>query len=261
LLDTARRVAAAPDQTARLAASLRRVAGASASGTPSPLLPQQAGRDWRFGTLECELADLKAAGRFVGGSVNDAYLSALLGGLRRYHEALGTELGDVPVVVPVSVRRPDDPIGGNHFTGAFFAGPSSIADPAERMAAIRGAILSVREEPALDLLGTLAPALNRLPAALLGRVLGGIAPRVELSASNVPGLVSPAYAAGARVERMYIFGPLPGVSMLSTLCSYVGTCCIGINCDGAVYEDLDLLWECLQAGFDEVLALGREESQ
>jgi WS/DGAT/MGAT family acyltransferase len=255
-LGSARRVLVAPGEAARYAASLRRVAAAPAAGNPSPLLARQSGRDWRFGVLECELAGLKAAGRRVGGSVNDAYLAALLGGLRRYHEQLGHELGDVPVVLPVSIRRPDDPIGGNRFTSAFFAGPSSTEDPAERMAAIRSAVLSSREEPALDFLGALAPLLIRTPSALLGRLLRVAAPRVELSASNVPGLVEPAYAAGARVERMYIFGPLPGVSMLSTLCSYVGTCCIGVNCDGAVYEDTERLWACLRAGLDEVLALG-----
>jgi hypothetical protein len=206
--------------------------------------------------LECDLDALKAAGRAVGGSVNDSYMAALLGGLRRYHEAIGVELGGIPVVMPVSIRRPDDPAGGNRFTGAFFTGPAGDPDPAERVATIRGAVLSIREEPALDFLGSVAPLLNRAPSWLLGRALDAAAPRVDLSASNVPGLTAPAYAAGAKVDRMFVFGPLPGVSMLATLCSYVGTCCIGINCDGAVFEDTDLLWMCMQQGLDEVLALG-----
>ena len=34
----------------------------------------------------------------------------------------------------------------------------------------------------------------------------------DIAASNVPGLQSDAYLAGARIERLYGFGPLPGVS-------------------------------------------------
>jgi hypothetical protein len=36
--------------------------------------------------------ELKAAGRTVEGSVNDAYVAALLGGIRRYHDAAGDQL-------------------------------------------------------------------------------------------------------------------------------------------------------------------------
>jgi diacylglycerol O-acyltransferase len=43
--------------------------------------------------LECPLAELKSAGKVGGGSVNDAFVAALLGGLRIYHERHGVELG------------------------------------------------------------------------------------------------------------------------------------------------------------------------
>jgi diacylglycerol O-acyltransferase len=251
-----RRAVAAPSDTMQFVGSMRRVLSPPAGSAPSPLIERQAGRAWRYGVLECTLAELKAAGRAAGGSVNDAYMAALLGGLRRYHEKLGIELGDIPVAMPVSIRNPDDAAGGNRFAGVIFAGPAGNPDPAERIAGVRGAVLTVRAEPAVDLLGTLAPVLSRAPSALLGAALGAM-PRVDLSGSNVPGLTAPAYAAGAAVERMFVFGSLPNASMLATLCSYVGTCCIGLNCDGAVFTDTDLLWACMREGLDEVLDLGR----
>ena len=55
---------------------------------------------------------------------------------------------------------------------------------------------------------------------------------------------------------MYVFGPLPGTAMTAALNSHAGTCCIGINADGDVFEDTDALWECMREGLDEVLALG-----
>jgi diacylglycerol O-acyltransferase len=244
----------APGAVIEFAGSMRRVLSPPAGATASPLAAHQAGRNWQFGTLACSLSDLKAAARAAHGSVNDAYVAALLGGLRRYHEAVGVELGDIPMAMPVSIRRPEDGPGGNRFAVALLAGPTGEADPAERIAAIRGAVLSARGEPALDVLGVLAPVFSRAPSVVLDLALRAI-PKVDLSASNVAGMTTPAYAAGARVERMYVLGPLPNAAMLATLISYVGTCCVGINCDGDVFTDTDLLWQCMRAGFDEVLAL------
>src|SRR5205809_822989 len=55
---------------------------------PSPLLRRRSLVS-RTVVLELPLADLRAAAKAVGGSVNDAYLAALCGGLGRYHEVLG----------------------------------------------------------------------------------------------------------------------------------------------------------------------------
>jgi diacylglycerol O-acyltransferase / wax synthase len=257
LFGTARSAVTSPGNTLSFAASLRRVVSPPPDATPSPLLERQTGRVWRYGTLECPLSALKAAGKAAGGSVNDAYIAALLGGLRRYHEAIGIELGDIPIGMPVSIRRPDDPPGSNRFAGAMFGAPAGSSDPAERIAAIRGTVLSIREEPALDVLGSASTVLFRLPSPLLSRVVHSAVPKADLSASNIPGLLAPVYAAGSKVERMFVFAPLPGCAMMSTMVSYVGTCCIGLNCDGAVFEDTDLLWRCMQEGLDEVLELGK----
>ena len=254
-LDALGRAIANPARSLRYLGSLRRMLSAPAGATPSPLQCRQTGRAWRFGILDCGLAELKAAGRTVGGSVNDAYIAALFGGLQRYHDAVGVELGDIPVAMPVSVRRPDDPPGGNRFAAALFTGPAGIRDPVQRLASIHDTVRGVREEPALDYFGALSPVLSRMPSQLLGPLVQSTLPRPLLSASNFAGLTNPVYAAGARVERMYVFAPLPAVSMLAALCSYAGTCCIGINCDGAVFEDTELLWRCMRQGLDEVLAL------
>jgi len=257
LLGTARNAVTGPGKTLGFIGSLRRVVSIPPDAAPSPLLERQTGRLWRYGVLECELAELKAAGRAAGGSVNDAYVAALLGGIRRYHEAIGLELGDIPIGMPVSIRRPDDPPGGNRFTGAFFAAPAGSADPAERIATIRGTVLSIREEPALDVMGSAATVLCHLPSPLLRNLMRAAVPRADLSASNMPGMSAPTYAAGAKVERMFVFAPLPGVAMMTSMVSYVGTCCIGINADGQVYEDTELLWKCMREGLHEVLELGR----
>lgn len=246
-----------PGRAVAYLGSMRRVLGSPAGAEPSPLQRHQTGRTWRFGILDCTLDELKAAGRAVDGTVNDAYMAALLGGIRRYHDALGIELGDIPVAMPVSIRRPEDPAGGNRFAAAVFAGPAGKHDPTERMAAVHRAVLRVRDEPALDLFGVMSPILSRVPTGLLGQTVESAMPHPVLSGSNVPGLTNEVYAAGARVEAMYVFAPLPLVAMMSAMCSYAGRCCIGINVDGAVFEDTELLWRCMREGLDEVLDVGR----
>lgn len=247
----------APNRTVRYLDSARRVLSSPAGVTPSPLQRRQTGRTWRFGIFDCGLDELKAAGRAANGSVNDAYMAALLGGIRRYHDAVGIGIGDVLTAMPVSLRKPDDPPGGNRFTGALFAGPAGIVDPAARIEAVRDRVRIVRAEPALGVVGALSPVLSRIPSGLLGLAGEAAMPRPFLSGSNFPGLTTKVYAAGARIEGMYVLAPLPAVAMLAAMCSYTGRCCIGINCDGAVFADIELLWKCMADGLEEVLDLGR----
>jgi hypothetical protein len=78
--------------------------------------------------------------------------------------------------------------------------------------------------------------------------------QADLSASNFTGLHEDVYIAGARVERFYAFGPLPGTAVMATLVSHQGTCCITLNCDGEAIAEPDLLTRCMEAAFDEVVA-------
>lgn len=242
-----------PAKAGRYAASMARVlAPPPVSG--SPLLGTGPRSAWRYGMLECPLADLKAAGRAVGGTVNDAYVAAMLGGLRRYHEKRGLEIGDITVNMPVSMRTGGDAQGGNRFTSAFFTVPSSVVDPVKRLQALREAVSSVSGEPALDLFSLALPVLNRAPAAVLTPLFTGLQDRTDLTISNVPGMTETGRFAGHDVESVYYFGPLPGSPVTAVLHSHAGTCCIGVNCDGDVFDRDDLI-ACLREGIDEILAL------
>jgi hypothetical protein len=94
--------------------------------------------------FDVAFADLRAAAKAAGGSVNDAFLSALLGGFRRYHIEMGSPIERMPIAIPVSVRREGDPAGGNRFAGARLAGPVGIADPARRIQAINNLVEGAR---------------------------------------------------------------------------------------------------------------------
>jgi diacylglycerol O-acyltransferase / wax synthase len=79
---------------------------------------------------------------------------------------------------------------------------------------------------------------------------------MDFLASNVPGIRSPLYLAGARIDSFYGFGPTIGAALNVTLMSYCDTCYVGVNIDTGAISDPDVLMDCLRNGFDEVLAVG-----
>jgi diacylglycerol O-acyltransferase / wax synthase len=246
-----------PDRTAaealEYARSLARVAGPPAAA-PSPLLASRSLR-WRFEVLDVPLDDLRAAAKAVGASVNDAFVTALLGAFARYHDAFGVPIRRMPIAIPVSLRSAEHPMGGNRFAGVRLAAPVGERDPRRRIERVRDLVLTARHEPAFDALGVLAPALGRLPAPLIARVAGQLTAGNDLQASNVPGIPHPVYMAGARITHLYPFGPLPGCAAMIALVSHCGTCCIGANLDAAAFTDPELFARCMAEGFAEVLDL------
>ncbi|WP_305094546.1 wax ester/triacylglycerol synthase domain-containing protein [Prescottella sp. R16] len=238
--------------------SLRRMVQPPPAG--SPLLRERGLGRW-FGILEVGLHELRRAAHAAGGSVNDAYVAALLGGYRRYHEELGVPIGKVPMGMPINMRAASDSSGGNHFAAVRFAGPATEPDPALRIRKVRAIVLALREEPALDIVEAASPLLVRLPTRLIAEWYLAQSKGLDLQASNVAGVPVPVYLAGARIERVFPFAPAPGCAVMATMVSHVGTCCIGVNLDTAAVTEPALFVRCLQAGLDEVLALGDGAAQ
>ena len=186
---------------------------------PARTLLAARGGDWHFEVLEVPLADLKAGARAAGGSLNDGFLAAVLGGFRRYHERLGAPDGHAAVGIPISLRTEDDPQGGNRFTGARCPAPArrarpGDADPGDPRVRALGAGRHAAPASVDDLL---APALGWLPAPVIGALSGRLTSANDVQASNVPGVAHPVYIAGSRITRMYPFGPLPGCAAMITL--------------------------------------------
>jgi diacylglycerol O-acyltransferase len=207
---------------------------------------------WRFHTLDIPLEDLHEVARHHGFTVNDAFLAGITGGMRRYHERHGAAVDELRVAMPISLRRVDDPSGGNHVTLMRFKTPIANTDPVARMRDLHVLVDGARHERSLPFTNAIAGTLNLLPSAAVGSMLK----HVDFVASNVPGLTTPVYVGGAEVLRYYPFGPTLGSAVNITLLSYLDTCCIGINCDAAAIPDDNEFVECITAGFNDVLATG-----
>ncbi len=208
---------------------------------------RERGMSRQFAVLDVPIDDLKRAAP-SGCTVNDAFLAAVTGGLRRYDEGRGAEPADLRVTMPISIRNDSDAAGGNRITLMRFAVPTRERDPVVRMHQIHALALASRAEPSIPLTNTIARTMNLLPNGFVGSMLK----HVDFVASNVPGLAAPIYLGGARVTAIYPFGPTIGAALNVTLLSYCGCCNIGINLDTDAVEDPDAMAACLADGFHEV---------
>jgi diacylglycerol O-acyltransferase / wax synthase len=226
----------------------------SAVAEHSPLLRRRS-LSSRTEAIDMELGDIRTAAKAAEGSINDAYLAAMCGALRLYHDELGMPIDSLPMAIPVNMRAEADPAGGNRFAGVMISAPLGISDPAARIHNVRTQMVKRRDEPAIELIGSAAPVLSLLPDALLESVASSVVSS-DVQASNVPGYAGDTFIAGAKVLRQYGLGPLPGVAMMAVLISRGGTCTVTTRYDRASVTEDELWTRCLLAGFNEVLALG-----
>lgn len=209
----------------------------------------------RFAALEVSVEQLRGAGKAGGGTLNDAFLAGVTGGMRRYHELHDAPVTELRMAMPISLRSNDDEAGGNHVTVLRTVVPVDVADPRERIARLHEVAGRLRSERSLPHTETIAGVLNLLPTGVIGAMLK----RVDFLASNVPGVPVPLFLAGSEVTRFVPFGPTAGSAVNTTLMSYRGRCGIGVHMDTAAIPDTDVFVRCLVEGFAEVTALAGGE--
>jgi diacylglycerol O-acyltransferase / wax synthase len=209
----------------------------------------------RSEALDITFSDLHKASKAAEASINDVYLAALCGALRRYHEAKGIPIDTLPMAVPVNIRSDADPAGGNRFAGVNIGAPIGVVDPLKRIQKVRAQMTHKREERAIEVVGVFAPLLSLMPDTVLESIAESVV-NSDVQASNVPGYPGDTYIAGAKVLRHYGIGPLPGVAMMAVLMSRGGWVTVSTRYDRASIDDSELWARCLREGFDEILAIG-----
>lgn len=256
------RVVRDPVGTARVAGRSAGSAARLLAPVPAALSPVMRDRSlsWHLDAFDVPIADLRRAASAAGGSLNDAYLAAVAGGLVRYHRRHGSEVEQLRMNLPVNIREEDDALGGNRFVPVRFVLPVGIPGPVDRIREYGRIVRALRAEPSLQMVDGLAAVLNALPTTVVTAVFGGMLKHVDFTASNVPGIPVDCYLAGAQLLRHYAFAPPSGTAVNFTLLSHVDTACIGINSDRGAVPDPAVLAECLREGFDEVVGVAVERA-
>lgn len=216
------------------------------------------------------LADVKRLKNATGTTVNDVVLAVCTGALRRFLVE-GNELPDKPLVavVPVSVQ-PDHgaPYGSNKVSSMFVQLPAQLADPMERLAAIREGTKGAKEEHnalGVDMLVNWAEHATPNTFAAAARLYSRMhladrhRPIANLIVSNVPGPDFPLYLAGAEMVAGFPLGPvLDGIGVNITIMSYRGVLYWGIiSCP----ETMPKVWQLaadIPLALDELLAAAGE---
>jgi WS/DGAT/MGAT family acyltransferase len=191
-------------------------------------------------------------------TVNDAVLTVVAGGLRRWIEAHHGRLGAVRVKVPVSLHAPPSGPPGPGDGGAqpgnrdsFFCLdlPLGSADPLERLAAIRRATLVRKQEHDAQQLDSVMRRLARTPrlSRFAEHVLAH--PRsFALNVSNVPGPRRPVRVLGVPVGALYSLAEIGEHHALRVaVVSLAGTLNVGLVADPTLLADVDHLAAGMQA--------------
>ena len=190
-----------------------------------------------------------------GATINDVFVAVAGGAARRYLEARG-ELPATSLsgLMPISLRS-DASSGGNEVAGVPVLVRSDVADPIERLLAVKNECIESKaraEKLGLDLLKSLFDVLP--PVAASGLFLK-IAKSVNLTVSNVRGPDRPIYLAGAKAMCMYpVSIPADGAGLNFTAVTYNGVMWVSMVSCRRMLPDPGVFLECMQASWNELLA-------
>jgi WS/DGAT/MGAT family acyltransferase len=207
-----------------------------------------------FDGVRFDLADMRRIKESVSGAtINDVVLTVVGGGLRSYLLATH-ELPDDPLIAmaPISVRsEAEKGAAGNLVSGMFTTLGTDIADPLERLVAVREATHKSKEFANALGARTLLDFADLMPGGLVGlgartsarlSLANRMRPVFNTTVTNMPGPRHPLYMAGAKLVAMYGAGMIgDGMGLIHPVMSYCGditisfTSCREMLPDPAVY--------------------------
>jgi len=187
----------------------------------------------RFATQHWEIDRLRAVATAAGVSINDVFLAATGGGLRRYLTDLGRlPLGSLTASVPVSVRAEGVDTVGNALTFLWAKLGTDIGDPVARLEAVTESTRLGKERlpTASSTVMDAYTVLLMLP--VLGQAVTGVGgvgpPAFNVVVSNVPGFTEQRYLEGSSLDEYYPLSLLfHGQGLNITAISNAGWFCVG----------------------------------
>ena len=225
------------------------------------------GSERNFAFADLPLADVKAAGKALGGTINDAVLAICAGALRRYMQDHDLDVETpLTVCVPVSLRQGgEEPRWANWVHMVFAPLPTHLDEPAERLTAARRAIATAKgnfDALPVHLLREssrfLPPVVFNASVPLMTRVPALSRSAWNVVVSNVRGPSRPDHFNGVRV-RGYVPASFLSIGggINITLQSYVDRIFFGVMTTPQQCPDLETLLDYMREEMDAlVLAAG-----
>jgi WS/DGAT/MGAT family acyltransferase len=230
-------------------------------------------RSVAFSTLPLE--EVKQIAGAFGGSINDVVVSLCAGVLRR-HALQSKEVPDRPIVaaIPVSERKPEHGLTGNHISFMFYALPVHISTARGRLEFVRRSAADAKRVYAkagdglLDAVAALSPKFAVKPAMKAMstvRAANMLPPPANVLISSIRGPEVPLYVDGAKLSSIFPMGPvLEGIGLGITAISFSDELAFGfIACADLIddVEDLSLGLDLEMAALQDCIEHRTEDSE
>lgn len=187
------------------------------------------------------LAEVKAIGRAVEGTVNDVMLAAATGALRHYLQSHGEPVGGLTIRAGLSVnlRAPDaEPSLGNQAGAVLVDLPVGLDGSLARLQQVKRTMDEIKSSPEAGVVWGLLNALGKAPADVQDVLVQNYLSRDTAVIANVPGPGETVYLAGAPLSSLMFWVPaLGGAGLCLSIASYAGQAWFGIATDQSLIPD------------------------
>ena len=211
------------------------------------------------------LAEVKAIGHGVGGTVNDVMLAAATGALRRYLVAHGEPVQGLTIRAGLSVnlREPNGytPLGNR--AGAVLVDlPVGLDSATERVRQIKRNMDQVKNSPEASVLWALMSALGNAPAGTQKMLVETYCTRETAVVANVPGPGDVVSLASAPLSALIFWVPaLGGAGLGLSIASYAGQVWFSVAADRGLVPDPEELVGEFHAEFEALQHAVQEPAQ
>ncbi len=237
--------------------------------TPASSLTGRLSAHRRYAFARSRVEDVGLVRKTLGGTFNDVVLAAVTAG---YREVLLSR-GETPTprvirtLVPVSTRAPgEENIPDNRVSLLLAQLPVHLADPVERLAAVREELGRLKSEHEAEAGANLMRVAGHEPFAVLApgmRLTWHLPQRNVITVTtNVPGPRVPLYLMGRRMIELIPYVPIAsrvriGISMMT----YTGQLVFGVTADYDHAADVQTMAHGIEHGLAERLAAARATSR
>ncbi|MGR4892750.1 wax ester/triacylglycerol synthase family O-acyltransferase [Sphingopyxis sp. LARHCG72] len=239
--------------------------GGMTAGVPETRFNVPVGPHKMFDATTVALADVAEIRKKVpGATVNDVVLTTVGGALRKYlqkHKELPQD--SLVAVAPINLRGKGGKASkpGNQVSAMSVPIRTDIADPLERLAAVRDYTVEAKEAKA----GVSARIMTDLSQHIPGATMAAVARLVtserfavrgtNLFISNVPGAQVPLYLAGAQLVQQHGMAPLANnMGLFVATPSYNGRIAFSIIGERSIMPDIAFFRECIDESFADLMA-------